>query len=79
MYGLAIPLAYPSGEEGGTLLVQMISNCVHCAERKGGQDPVILTYTVDLINIVPVQAKKNSQNMWMRNPKDSHVMQFTLP
>jgi hypothetical protein len=36
-YGLAISLAYPCGEEGGILLVQMISTCLlaaHC--RKGG-------------------------------------------
>jgi hypothetical protein len=30
-YGLAISLTYPSGEEGGILLVQMISTCLHSA------------------------------------------------
>ncbi len=30
-------LAHPSGEEGGgNFLVQMISTCLRCAERKGG-------------------------------------------
>jgi hypothetical protein len=32
-FGLAIPLAYPSGEEGDNFLVQMISTCV--ATRRG--------------------------------------------
>jgi hypothetical protein len=36
LYGLAISLAYPSGEEGGVFLVQMIYTCLRCAYRKGG-------------------------------------------
>jgi hypothetical protein len=31
LYGLAISLAYPSEEEGGILLVQMIPNCLRYA------------------------------------------------
>ncbi len=29
-------LAYPSGEEGGKFLVQIISTCLRYVERKGG-------------------------------------------
>jgi hypothetical protein len=29
-------VAYPSGEEGGILLIQMISTCLRYAYRKGG-------------------------------------------
>jgi len=32
--GLAISLAYPSGEEGGILIVQMISTCLRGTLRK---------------------------------------------
>jgi hypothetical protein len=32
-------LAYPSGEEGGKFLVQMISTCLRYVERKGGGYP----------------------------------------
>ncbi len=35
-YGLAISLAYPSGEEEDVLLVHLISACLPCAYRKGG-------------------------------------------
>jgi hypothetical protein len=31
-----ISFAYPSGEEGGNLLVQMISTCLRCARGGGG-------------------------------------------
>ncbi len=34
-FGLAISLAYPSGEEGGNLLVQMISTCRHGLRGRG--------------------------------------------
>ncbi len=42
-YGLAISLAYPSGEEGGNLLVQKISTCRH-EEGGGGRHPVCKTH-----------------------------------
>jgi hypothetical protein len=32
-------LAYPSGEEGGKSLVQMISTCLRYTQRRGGGDP----------------------------------------
>ncbi len=32
-------LAYPSGEEEGKFLVQIISTCLRYVERKGGGDP----------------------------------------
>jgi hypothetical protein len=35
-YGLAISLAYLSGEEGGNFLVQVISTCLRYKYRKGG-------------------------------------------
>ncbi len=35
-YGLAVSLAYPSGEEEGNFLVQMISTCLRYAYRGGG-------------------------------------------
>jgi hypothetical protein len=35
-YGLALSLVYPSGDEGGNFLVQMISTCLRYAYRKGG-------------------------------------------
>ncbi len=41
LYGLAISLAYRSGEEGGNFLVQMISTCLRYAWGVS-QQPVIL-------------------------------------
>ncbi len=39
-YGLAISLAYPSGEEGGNLLVQIFSTCRHGLTGGVGWGPV---------------------------------------
>jgi hypothetical protein len=38
-------LAYPSGEEGGKFVVQIISTCLRYTQRRGGGDPrpVIVT------------------------------------
>ncbi len=43
-YGLAVSLAYPSGEEGGSFLVQMISTCLPSRRGRGrrGRHPVVL-------------------------------------
>jgi hypothetical protein len=38
-YGLAISLTYPSREEEGILLVQMIFTCLRCTNRRGGSAP----------------------------------------
>jgi hypothetical protein len=40
-------LAYPSGEEGGKFLVQMISTCLRYVERKGGGYPRRVARIVD--------------------------------
>ncbi len=49
-YGLAMSLAYPSGEEWGILLVQIISTCTFAALRKGGgvrtQNPMIFAFDI---------------------------------
>jgi hypothetical protein len=37
-------LAYPSGEEGGKFLVQIISTCLRYVERKGGGYPHRVVY-----------------------------------
>ncbi len=54
--GLAISLAYLSGEEGGILLVQMISTCLCCAKWKGGggvqQHPVLCTDRTTCMHMV---------------------------
>ncbi len=43
-YSLAISLAYRSEEEGGILLVQMISTRLRCAYRKGGGGQLVSIY-----------------------------------
>jgi hypothetical protein len=40
--GLAISLAYPSGEKGGLLLVHMKTTCLRGAYRKGGGESTLL-------------------------------------
>ncbi len=40
-------LAYPSGEEGGKFLVQMISTCLRYTQRRGGGDPRPVGWTYE--------------------------------
>ncbi len=35
-YGMAVSLAYPSGNEGGNFILQMISTCLRYDQRNGG-------------------------------------------
>jgi hypothetical protein len=45
-------LAYPSGKEGGILLVQMMSTCLRCAYIKVGGGGGVSTLCVNLGSIV---------------------------
>ncbi len=49
-------LAYPSGEEGGKFLVQMITTCLRYTQRKGGGDPrrVVAPLIFSLVQLFPL-------------------------